>query len=411
MELTKLSNGEFYNFVNSSFLASYYQTYEYARFIQELNLDYELLGIKDSYNNIIAASLIVIVHIDKKYIFGYAPRGFIIDYRDNNLVKDFANAISKYFKKKNMVFLKINPNIIISEYDKKDNKFIFNNNTRFIENLRKNKFQMLKKNKYFESLLPAYCPLVDLKTFNFASMPKNARNKISKCYRKGLSIDKVGLEKLDDIYPFIKNKTKKSYDYYRSLYMSFDKGDMIDLFAVKVDFEEFLINTKEKYQQTLEMQNILSKIIRYDKSDKILKRKLQCDKELLTLKNDIILATQGLSKNKTLIIAGAMVIKFKDKVFIYTSAYNKKYKGLNANYFMYYKLIEYYKYNYNFLGIEGITGDLSLSNPYKGLNDFKMCFNPRIYEYIGEFDIIYNNRIYNKISSNGTLSKIFKNIK
>ena len=98
-------------------------------------------------------------------------------------------------------------------------------------------------------------------------------------------------------------------------------------------------------------------------------------------------------------------------MYIYTSGYNRKYKSLNANYFMYFKLIEYYKYNYNFLNIEGITGDLTKDNPYKGLNEFKMCFNPKIFEYIGEFDIVYNSRIYNKISGDGTLSKLFSNIK
>lgn len=411
MELVQLTKSEFYNFVNNSNLSSFYQTYEYARFAQELDYDYELVGLKDKLGNIVAASLLIIKFIDKKYRFAYAPRGFIIDYRDNSLVKDFTTSLTKYFKINNIVFLKINPNILISEYNKEENKFIFNNNTRFIENLRKNKYQMLKKNKYFESMLPAYAPLVDLKTFTFSSMPKNARNKISKAYRKGLSIDKVGLEKLDSIYPFIKNKTKKSYDYYRNLFMAFDKSDMIDIFSVNVNFEEFIINTKSKYQKTLELQNILSRVIKYDQSPKMINRKLQIDKELETLKNDIIIATNGLAKNKIQPIAGAITIKFKDKVYIFTSGYNRKYKSLNANYFMYYKLIEYYKYNYNFINIEGITGDLSKNNPYLGLNEFKMVFNPKIFEYIGEFDIIYNQRIYNKIASDGTLSKLFNSIK
>ena len=411
MKLTLLTNMEFNDYVGKLNDATFYQSEEYARFMQENNFDYDLVGIKDSLNNVRAAALILFNNIDNKYKFGYAPRGFLIDYNDKSLVKDFAIALSKFYKNNNVAFIKINPNIIISKYNKRSNEFVNNENIKFITYLKNNKFQDLKRNKYFESILPTYAPIINLKKFAFRNLDKNVRNKISKCYRKGLMIEKGQFGAISDLYPFIKNKTKKSLTYYQNLYRQFDKTNKIDVFLVKVNFEEYLINTKAKYQIAQERNNILSKIIIYDQSEKSLNRKMQSDKELLTLKNDIVIATNGLSKNKTQIIGGAIVIKFRNKVIIYTSGYDKKYKELNVNDFLYYKLIEYYKYNYDFLDLDGFSGDLSDNNPYKGLNNFKLGFKPDIYEYIGEFDIIFKKRLYNKISSDGTLSKLFNKFK
>ena len=61
-------------------------------------------------------------------------------------------------------------------------------------------------------------------------------------------------------------------------------------------------------------------------------------------------------------------------------------------------------HTYNFYGI---TGDFSQTNPYKGLNDFKLGFKPRIYEYIGEYDLPIQKNKYQKLRSNGELAKIF----
>ena len=75
---------------------------------------------------------------------------------------------------------------------------------------------------------------------------------------------------------------------------------------------------------------------------------------------------------------------------------------------MNYKLIEYYKYNYDILDMNGFTGDLTKGNPYYGVNEFKLGFNVDVFETIGEFDVVFNKHLYKKLSSNGTLSKAFE---
>ena len=408
MQLSELSPLEFYNYISSQESSSFYQTLEYASFMQENGYNYELIGIKDSFNTVRAAGLIIFNKIDDKHIYGYAPRGFIIDYNDKDLIRDFSEALKEYYKKRKIVFIKINPDIIISKYNNNKKEFVDNNNVEIIDTFKNNKYQTLKKNKYFESVLPSYSPIIDLKTFSYNNLDKNVRNKISKCYRKGLSIEKKDISSLRMLYPFIKNKTNKSIDYYDSLLKEFSKSNKVDLFLIKVNFEEFLINTKEKYEKALEYNNKVSKQLLQNQTEKLINRKMQSDKELLTLKNDIIIATDGLSRNKNEVVGGAIVIKYKNKVSIFESGYNINYKDLNITDYLYYKLIEYYKYNYNYLDLNGFSGDLSNNNPYKGLNDFKLGFKPNIYEFIGEYDIVFKKHLYKKMASNGTLGNLFK---
>ena len=54
--------------------------------------------------------------------------------------------------------------------------------------------------------------------------------------------------------------------------------------------------------------------------------KMESDKLLLQLKNDIIEATEGLKKGNNDYIAGAIVIKYLNRITILCSGYNKDLK-------------------------------------------------------------------------------------
>ena len=405
MELVELSSNEYLECISKSKQKSFYQSLSYARFLEELGFDYDLIGLKDSYNNIRALSMIAYKKCIGNYYYGYAPGGFVIDYNDYLLVKDFSNALKRYYKRKNIVFIKIVPNIIIGRLNKLKKEFINNENVYLINKLKHIDLNHLKNNLYFESLLPKYRPLIDLKRLSYNNLNKSVRNKIRKCYRKGLTIQKGSLDNIKDIYPFIKNKNKYDIKYYESLYHSFENN--IDIFLVNVNFEDYLINMQNEYEEELQKNNLLVKKIQSDPSDKNLDRKMQSDKELLNIKNNIVIATNGLSKGENAYIAGAIVIKYDNEVIIFESGYDKKYKECNANYFLNYKIMEYYKNNYDILDMNGFSGDLTKSNPYYGVNEFKLGFNCDVYETIGEFDLVFNSRVYKKLIKNGTLAKLF----
>ena len=71
-------------------------------------------------------------------------------------------------------------------------------------------------------------------------------------------------------------------------------------------------------------------------------------------------------------------------------------------------LIEHYKKDFDYMDLNGITGDFTNTNPYKGLDEFKLGFNPLTFEYIGEYDFIINEGLYKSMEQSGQLAKEFK---
>ena len=152
--------------------------------------------------------------------------------------------------------------------------------------------------------------------------------------------------------------------------------------------------------------SVLTKYGNGDYKNKI-NAKMKSDLVLLAYKNDILEGTKGLKDDKNIYIAAAMVVKYENTATIVASSFDKTYSRHNANYFLYYKIIEHYKNKVDFIDLNGMTGDLSKLNPFYGLNQFKLGFKPNVYEYIGEYDLIINENDYSYLKETGTLAKEF----
>lgn len=410
MKLKNISIIEFDEFAKNHPLGSYHQTSSYALFASESGYDYEILGFVDNEGTIHAATLLLYKKLGMFYRYGYAPKGFLIDYHNKTLLKEFIKALKKRYYSKNFAFIKINPEISIGRLDYQ-NKVISYNSNRTIENtLIELNSRKLEGNKHFETKIPRYNAIQILKNTTFRSLNKNVRNKINKGIKNGMTLEKGTREDIEILYNFIKNKKKYPITHYMNYYNAFSKKDAIDILLVKIDFEQCLINLREQYErENLKNISITEKTMK-NPSNANLKRKLQSDNLLSTLNENIAMTTKYLAENKTTYIAGAITIKYQNRINILISGYDKTFKQLCPNYFLHYSLIKYYQNEYDFMDLNGITGDFSNSNPYKGLDYFKQGFNPLAFEYIGEYDIILNEGLYKNLDQSGQLAKEFQRI-
>ncbi len=407
MSIRELTIDEFNAFVRNSPLGTHYQTFNYALLMGENGYEYELVGMFNEYNQLKAASLILFKNLKMHYKYGYAPKGFILDYFNQEIVSEFATLLKSYYKKKKVVFIKINPEIAISEIDKETGLKTYNWNYNILEIMEKAGFKKLKDNLYFESVLPRFSAVVSLKNYSMNSVSKNTRNKIRRAHHKGLHIELAEKSGIDILQKFIKNKRTINEYYYKDYYNVFKKDDMIDLFLVSIDSEEFLMNSRELYEKELEINNRLVSLLNRENNKRNLNKKMDSDRKILNYKQDVKFATELNTKKDKVYIAGALVIKYQNRVQILMSGYDKKYKRFEANYYLHDEILKYYQKNYDYAELNGLTGDFSKENPYLGLNEFKIGFNPRIYEYIGEIDLPLNEKKYLKMRSNGELAKIF----
>ncbi len=410
MKIVELTIPQFDAYAIKHPLGNYYQSSNYALLMAENGFEYDLIGYVDDANNIKAATLILYKKISLFAKYGYAPKGFLIDYYDLNLFRQFTDDLKKYYKSKGIAFIKINPEIAIGEIDKKTFKTVYNPNVRIRDFLMQMNYLKLKDNIYFESMFPRFNAIIPLREFSINSISKNTRNKVKKAIRKGLKFEKSDRRGIDILFNFIKDKKNRDEFYYKDYYNIFNKYDNIDLFLVSLDYNDFMINSRKIYEQEAERNNNLNIMLRTSSSSHLVNRKMNSDKALIAYKNDIALANVGINRPGKTYVAGALVMKYHNRINIVISGFDRRYGNFNPNHFLHYKILEYYKDKYSFADLNGLTGDFTKNNPYHGLNQFKIGFNPKIYEFIGEYDLLINQKVYMSLYKSGALAKEFNKV-
>lgn len=403
MIIRELTIDEFESYAKTSPLRSFMQSVEYARFMGENGYNYEYIGLIDD-GAIVAASLIGIRKFSHSTYYGYAPKGFLVNYYDSEILSIFISKLKDYYAKKGVVFIKINPEIIVAEYNNKTFDYTPNANLKLKFDLQKFGFKKLKDNLYFEAITPRFNAYINLKKNDPKLYSKTNRNKLRNSQRKGLYLEVGTEEDLAAFYSML--DTSESFTYYKNLYNLFSP-DKIELLLVRVDYEQYIKKGQELYEEEVNHNNLLNEILHRSKRTEDLNAKSASDSKICLLKNEIIMATDGLKNSNHDIVAGALVIKFENRVHIIESAFDKETSSLNANYFLYNALIERYKESYEFLDLNGVVGDFKNKNPYSGLNRFKLGFNPLVYEYIGEFDLVLKENLYKYLLASGKLAQEF----
>jgi len=404
--IRELTIFEFEEFANSHVLSNYYQSKEYATISAQKGFEYEYIGYTDSSDKIMAAALVLYKKIGMLYYYGYAPKGFLIDYMDFTLVSVFTQELKNYYAKRNFAFIKINPELAIGEVDcKNDYTTIYNDNIKIKNCLINLGYIKLKDNLYFEAAVPRFNAILPIKKLSIDDIGKNARNKVKNGIRKGLELNSGSKFDIDKFFDLIKDKNIYDANYYKDYYNIFSKVDKIDLFFVKINYEQYLLNSRDLYEQELQTNSEYNKDLMNNNSN--INKKMQSDKLLLSYKNDISEATSGLGRNTEEIIAGALVVKHGARINILLSGFDKSYKKFQPNYFLHYKIFEFYKDDFAFADLNGVVGNFSNNNPYSGLNRFKLGWNAKVYEFLGELDLVINDLAYKTLDKTGLLAKEF----
>lgn len=400
MRIVSLNNNEFEEFANNHALRNYCQTSNYAKVMVDQGYSHEFIGYKDDSNNLVAASLILKKKIGTFAKFVYAPKGVLIDYYDSELVKLFFKDLCAYYKKKGYSFLKINPEIIIGEIKKNDFGTSYNQNVSIIETLKDFGFKRRREIYPLDFLFPRINPYVNLKSYEENDEVKVINDCIN---NNGFNIEIGSKKDLDTLSEFISEKSYQSMGYYKSILNSF--GNNAELYLLKINYEECLINARERYNKELENNNYYNELIRTNSSEENILAKMQSDKDLLKYKDEVVHATAGLKLNKIKYIGGAIVVKYQNRVSIIVEGFEDNI--LYSQNYLYNYLIDKYKDEFEFIDLNGLSSDNSESSKYYDFNSSKLIFNPTVYEFIGEFDIVLNDLLFKKIQSKSLLSKEF----
>lgn len=408
MKMVEISKEKFDNFAKKNSYYNYYQTANYGLVMAEHGFEYSFIAYTTNENEILAAGMFLTKKIGKSYYYAYSPKGFIIDYSDSELLRKFTNNLKKFYRRKKVILLKINPEIPIATIDSK-NEFerTENSNMSILDELKSFGFKKRKESEPLQLLEPKLTGIINLKDYDVKKLNKETQLKIENTINKGLEIEACDATKIEIFYEYIKNKTEKNINYYRNLLINFKKDNQADLLLVKVNYEKYLISAKKKVEEEQIKNDELNERLQKDASEKNLTEKMESDKLLEEYKQSVVYATAGLRKNEETYIGGAIVIKFENKITIVELGIDETHEYLNQNYFLYDKIFDMYKDEYEIADINAIANDFKDDSTYHEFNKIKLGFNPTITEYIGELDLIISEWRFKIAEKNNLLSSEF----
>ena len=428
MKLERISEEEFETYAKTNSEVTFYQTKYWANLKKKNNWIPHYVALKEK-DNILAASLILSKEVPfiKKNMF-YAPRGFLIDYKDKDLLKEFTTQIKDYAKKENAIFIKIDPYV---EYKERDNNGDIIeggiDNSITVENLKELGYKHFGFNLMQDTLQPRWMHVIETENKSLEEVEKDMESKTRQILRKnersGIKTREITKEEIPifkDIMQHTSDRREfidRPLSYYENMWDALHDAGILKILIAEIDFVEFEKNTQEELEKN--KQDLKSRI--YKKEHNILKmnekkyeqHNKQNEKEIDRLEKQLenIKGYKEQYGDKK-ILGGILFLIYQnevlsllggtlDDVMKFQSAYTVHFAGIK------YAVEHHYK-RYNFYGI---TGDFRKENPLYGLYLFKKSFGGHVVELIGEFDYVISPFWFHTYNIAFKLYHTLKNLK
>ena len=404
-KLIELDGKKYDKYVKNHLKSHFLQSYAWGQFCKKgKNLTPYYLGLVDSKNNILAATLLLQKKLPLGLSYFYAPRGFVIDFTDSKLLKDFSLKVVEFVKNKKGIFLKIDPDLIWHEEDNKGEKVETSyNSQKIFSALRKIGFRHQGFTKNFETMQPRYTFRINLDR-PMTEIENNFSKTVKQRINKGTSLGTtVRIGTVDDIEEFSKlmmmtedRKEFVSHDmkYYKDLYEIYNKYDNMNLFIGSINTTK-VINEYEK-----EKAELFVSLNRLNEKDGLstANQKKKKELEMRIKKLDEYVKEYSDARDKygeEIVLNSHVIIEYGDKAWTLYAGNHNVLSSSQSNYKVYYEHIKYcrdkgIKYYDHF----GTIGDLNPKNSRYGLHVFKKSFGGNYIEFIGEFDYVTKPFMY-----------------
>lgn len=411
MIFTELSKDEFRDFLDQHQLRSYLQTPEIASLKVSSGWEEYYVGVKEN-NKILCATMMIAYKgkLGKKFS---APRGYLIDFKDKNLLKFFTEKLKKYIKSKGGYVLNIEPKILYKERD--INGCLveggFNN-----EEIYQNLLDLGYKHGGFYDTLDLskqvrWAFVLSLKDKSeeqvFSGFKPNTRNVIRKALKYGVTVRELNYDELDKFVDIVessgsrKNFHSRELSYFQNMYNLFHDKKEVKFLVSELNIDDYV---KVLLEENEELENKLAQLSdsgsnkgkkqEFSQKIKAIKSRVEEAKELKKAHGNVV------------IMAGAMFMLYGTEIIYLFSGTKTEFLTLKSQYLLQWHIIQYgLKHNFEIHNFYGINGKLDKSDDRYGVYEFKRSFGGNVIEYIGDFDLIINkpkyciNKIINKVIS------------
>ena len=395
MKIIELTETQFKNYSKLHSSRNYFQTVEYAN--TKPNYNKIFLGfINESDNTLMGATLILEKDIFK-FKIGYVPGGFLVDYDNDNLFRDFVNTLKVYLKEKKYVYLTTENKTTYKMFDK--NREVIYFDTNILKLLDELSFVKVSKSIYRKVVLETEkTPNETYKMFN-----SNTKRNINLALQRAITIYKDENNNVDILLNLTGNNNS---DKIKKLVENFNTpNNCCEIYFAKIDPEQYINNYRfllKKEEEINDKLNDIMQDITIKKSDSFINRKMKSDLLITKYNNEILKATNIYTKYPEGAIIGAvLILKNNREIYFMDEGYNKDLASFYSSHLIKWEIIK----KYLTLGYKIFNfGYIKNMDKKNGNYLFKMGFGGKVYECIGTYDLIINKWLYHII-------KLINNIK
>ncbi len=389
MKFQEITEKEYREFWENHPLKTFLSAPEISKLREKSNWTTYYVGVKEEKKLIAATMLLSHKRHFGKYEF-YSPRGYLLDFKNKELLEFFTNELKKYIKDKKGYVLRIDPYVIYKERDI-DGNIVENgiDNSDVVNNLQSFGFKKVKTEN-MEQVGWMFSLNLDGKTEEqiLKEMKPNTRNTIRKAEKFGITVNEISYDELDRFQNImVETGERKGFgvrklSYFQEMYKLFHDKNEVKYFITELDLNAYIKRLEEEKQEKEDKLNSLSDAKYNDGQKKNLTNEIASIDKRIIDSNKI----KEESGKDVITLSGSMFMLIKPEVIYLSSGNYEEYMKFNSQYLIQWELIKYGIENgfkkHNFYGI---PANINEHPKDYGIYEFKRGFNGVVEELIGEF--------------------------
>ena len=237
MEFQEITQKEYKDFWNNHPLKTFLSAPEISELRKKTGWITYYVGVKKEKELIAATMLLAHKRHFGTYEF-YSPRGYLLDFKNEELLDFFTKELKKYIKDKKGYVLRIDPYLIYKERDI-DGNIVENgiDNSKVVEQLLSLNY---KKVPVEEKEQVGWMFSLDLENKTeeqiLKEMKPNTRNTIRKAEKIGITVNEISYDELDRFQSIMEETSKRKgfsnrkLSYYQEMYNLFHEKNKVKFF-------------------------------------------------------------------------------------------------------------------------------------------------------------------------------------
>lgn len=389
MKFQEITEKEYQKFWENHPLKTFLSAPEISKLREKSGWITYFVGVKENKKIIAATMLLAHKRHFGKYEF-YSPRGYLMDFKNKELLTFFTKELKQYIKDKKGYVLRIDPYVIYKQRDIDGNIVEGGeDNSDVVNNLLKLGYKKIAEEN-MEQVGWMFSLNLEGKTIDqiYKEMKPNTRNTIRKAEKFGITVNEISYDELDRFQSIMeetgarKGFHVRNLSYFQEMYKLFHDKNEIKYFITELDLKAYIERLTREKSEKEEKLSSLSDAKYNDGQKKNLNNEIASINKRIAESNKIRKDTG----KDVITLSGSMFMLIQPEVIYLSSGNYEEYMNFNSQYLIQWELIKYGIENgfkkHNFYGIPAHINEHPKDY---GIYEFKRGFNGYVEELIGEF--------------------------